>query len=188
MSASELISQTTEASTLHNPSVIGREPQAVLCDVDVHLVCEVDSLEELVERPRRASNRPEEGRSGGRALCLHGDGFEVECQAQRDVCLGLRKIGFFQKLYGTDSARLLGILDVNSDRTEHVDHAEPRTRVSGADELEGRDVGLTYARAREAGTARTGRLTTDRSVWSTVSRAIQVQNTQQSHYRETYSE
>ena len=82
----------------------------------------------------------------------------------------------------------MGILDVNSDRTKHVDHAEPGTRVRGADELKGRGVGLTYARAREAGTARTDRLTTDRSVWRTISRAIQAQDTQQSYDHETYSE
>jgi len=70
---SDIFSMVTGTPTLHDPGVVGREPQPVLCDIDVHLVCKVDGLEELVQRPRGAGDSPENGRGGSRALALHGD-------------------------------------------------------------------------------------------------------------------
>jgi hypothetical protein len=36
--------------TLHYASMVGREPQAVLCDLDMYLVREIDRFEKLVQR------------------------------------------------------------------------------------------------------------------------------------------
>lgn len=127
------------ALTLHYPSMVGGKPQAILCNVDVHLVCEIDGLEELVQRPRGAGNRAEDGRPGGRALCVHDAG---DLRAREGNVFSLNgapvwkctnRLGF-KRCYGTASARGLGILDVDSDRTKHVNHAKPATPL---DELEG---------------------------------------------------
>ncbi len=85
------------APTLHHTSMVGGKPQAALCDVDVHLVCEIDRLEELVQRPGRAGNSSEEGKSGGRALRFDSGMWERhlierKCQVLRGPVLGLCKI------------------------------------------------------------------------------------------------
>lgn len=56
------------ALTLHDAGVVGRESQPIFCDIDVHLVCKVDGLQELVQRPRGAGNSPKYGRRWSRAL------------------------------------------------------------------------------------------------------------------------
>ena len=117
--------------------MVGGEPQAILCDVDVHLVCEIDGLEKLVQRPRGAGNCPEDWRKGRRALRVHG-GAGVEGRARETYSASTgrllgnaqNRLGF--KCYGTASARGLGILDVDSDRTEHVNHTKPATGVRRA--------------------------------------------------------
>jgi hypothetical protein len=103
--------------TLHHSSVVGRKPEAILCNIDVHLVCEIDGLEELVQGSCRAGNRSEEGRSGSRTLSFHrgeyrGDAGGKSVKPQRDVCLELRKIDLVSKkaMYGTDLARGFGYL------------------------------------------------------------------------------
>jgi len=54
---------------LHDPGMVCGKPQAVFCYVDMHLVRKVDGLEELVEGPSRAGDRPEQ--RGLRALGVH---------------------------------------------------------------------------------------------------------------------
>jgi hypothetical protein len=83
--------------TLHYTSMVGRKPQAVFRDIDVHLICKIDRLEKLVQRPRRAGDSPEDRGNRSRALGLHGDGVrgcggEYVLSLNGEVCLELRKI------------------------------------------------------------------------------------------------
>lgn len=65
--------------TLHHPSMVGRKPQAILRNVNMHFVGEVDRLEQLVQRPGGAGDRTEKGRRRRGALCFHGDAVGVRC-------------------------------------------------------------------------------------------------------------
>jgi hypothetical protein len=134
--------------TLHYTSKVGGESHSLLRNEDMDLVGEIDASEQLIEGSGRSGDRSEDGLRGStcpRVAGHSGCGFRSDeyVEVKSQLCTGhpgseergvergsSRVVSRVQGRLGRSRERKervlgLGILDVDADRAEHVDRAEP---------------------------------------------------------------